>query len=116
MSLQLKLALLFVALSVITFTARDKIIDATLIRKFDALERQSVIDDIARIEHAHKLELDGKRTMLKDWAQWDETYRFAGGENNPARYIEENMMDATFISSGLNLIATADTEDRKSVV
>jgi len=112
MSLQLKLALLFVALSVITFTARDKIIDATLIRKFDALERQSVIDDIARIEHAHKLELDGKRTMLKDWAQWDETYRFAGGENNPARYIEENMMDATFISSGLNLIATADTEGK----
>jgi len=83
-----------------------------LIRKFDALERQSVIDDIARIEHAHKLELDGKRTMLKDWAQWDETYRFAGGENNPARYIEENMMDATFISSGLNLIATADTEGK----
>ncbi len=112
MSLRLKLALFFVALSTITFSARDMIIDATLLRKFDALERQSVIDDIGRIEHAHNTELNRSQTMLKDWAQWTETYRFAGGEGAPARYIEENMMDATFISSGLNLIAIADMEGK----
>lgn len=108
MSLQLKLFFVFAGLLIVAFFTRNRIIETTLMRSFDELEQKSVSDDINRIEHSHITELARSQTMLKDWAQWTATYRFAGGEDDPSRYIKENLMDATFISSGLNLIAIAD--------
>jgi signal transduction histidine kinase len=53
------------------------------------MEREQVVQDLQRVQDAVLAEVGHLESTVADWATWDDTYAFAGGEN-PA-YVQDNL-------------------------
>lgn len=88
------------------------------------LAAQAVIQSsYTRLEESY-MELNGQRVRsaledrlskmeltLTDWSSWTETYEYAAGRNPD--FIVRNLMDETFISLNVNLIAIMPSDGRR---
>ncbi len=75
----------------------------TLLPRFESLEREMILEDIARIQRFTIDKSETTAMLTRDWAWWDNTYAFVEDRNQD--YIEGNLPVSTFDSAGLNLVA-----------
>ncbi len=76
---------------------------------------RSLDEERARIELHRALATSGEKlaslqAVAKDWAFWDDTYRFASG--GQPDYEEQNLSDESLAALSLNLFAVVDAEGR----
>lgn len=73
---------------------------------FLALEERAARRDLDRLRNALDRELLYLDTTCKDWAFWDDTYRFV--QERSRDYIDSNLGNDTFTTNRLNLLALLD--------
>jgi len=84
---------LTIGLSVIFSTATFLVLQ----KKFDQLERKTVVDSLERVEATFNDQILALDTLAHDWANWDDTYFFVIDHNK--EYIASNIVDDTFSTS-----------------
>ena len=62
--------------------------------EYRILEEHDVLRELYRGEAAMDVERDGLEADARDWAYWDDTYRFSRGEF--PEFVERNLMPETF--------------------
>lgn len=70
---------------------------------FDRLERESAAGQALRAAALIRTSAEGLASTLGDWALWDDSYAFAGGER--PGYPEENFQVETLVNLDVNLVA-----------
>jgi signal transduction histidine kinase/CheY-like chemotaxis protein len=74
---------------------------------FAQLEHQITGEHVDRVVAAIDDTLRKFESTLGDWANWDDTFEFVTGLRE--QFIEENLMDSTFINLDINVMAFTDT-------
>jgi sensor domain CHASE-containing protein len=74
---------------------------------YQELENQDVAENAGRVSDALSVRLRSMDTMCHDWASWDATYQFVQDRNDD--YIQANLVNETYSSADLNLIAVVDS-------
>ncbi|MBN1769779.1 MAG: hypothetical protein JXB32_00850 [Deltaproteobacteria bacterium] len=78
--------------------------------RFAELERQEARQDLRRCTSALDRELEHLDRFCRDWGYWDDTWRFARGEN--PRYEETNLQLSSFQSARFNGLYVVDRDGR----
>ena len=73
-----------------------------LLPAFVNLEESKARDDMARCVDALRREIHHLDLFIRDWAVWDDTYRFVQDGN--AEYIRSNLVPTTFTDTHLSLL------------
>ena len=77
---------------------------------FDHLERSEAIQDFERVVGALRRETEHLDMRCRDWASWDETWRFV---HEPfEEYVAANLGPTSFRDGNVNLVYICDTEGR----
>ena len=102
MSLRSKI-ILIVTLVVCAYAGLDHAIQrGTVSPSFEALERDEARQDLARIVGALDNEIEHLDTRCRDWATWDDTWRFVE-DGNPG-YIESNLGQQALAAGNIDLL------------
>src|SRR5579859_4672015 len=75
--------------------------------RFDALDMSAIEQNVVRIRKALDNERADLSRLLRDWAEWDATYRFVTG-SEPG-YRAENLDPKTFADLRLDVFDIYDT-------
>lgn len=78
--------------------------------QFSALERREAEQDLRRCTSAIDRELEHLDRFCRDWAYWDDTWRFARGES--PSYETTNLQYSSFQSAGFNALYVLDPAGR----
>jgi PAS domain S-box-containing protein len=110
MSLRVKtFAILVVVL--LSYTALSYLVQRLVILpSFNALEQEAARKDVLRCVkalHREVQEIDG---IVRDWANWDETYKFI--QDRKRDYIKASLTLSSYKNIRMNLIYLLDTEGR----
>lgn len=70
------------------------------------LEEQNTHKNLQRALNAVDSNLAGMLAANTDWASWDDSYTFVQDGNET--YIEDNLIDATFVTNNVNFIVYVD--------
>jgi sensor domain CHASE-containing protein len=81
-----------------------------VLRSFVRLEQTQLREDLERVRSAVADRVDELQRVVLDWAVWDDTWRYAGGEN--ADYVRSNLDAPTIGNLRLNLIAVVAPDGR----
>ncbi|HWQ15376.1 MAG TPA: EAL domain-containing protein [Roseiflexaceae bacterium] len=93
-------------IAVLSHTSQQIVIGSFLQQEAHDTQR-----DIERAANSLRGEIHSLSVMARDWAFWDDTYRFME-DRNPA-YIESNLGHVeTFVHTGINVILYVDLEGR----
>jgi two-component sensor histidine kinase/sensor domain CHASE-containing protein len=86
-----------IAVIVLYFT-----LQGILAARFTTLERQKANQDLGRASNALSQDIAGIETVVRDWAPWDDTYRFVQDRN--AEYIASNLEASTLVNLGISFV------------
>ncbi len=81
---------------------------ALLLESFLRLERELALSDLERATNAIDDDVAQLASTCRDYAVWDDTYAFLGGE--APDYAALNFVDETFAHNRLELVALVDAE------
>jgi signal transduction histidine kinase/DNA-binding response OmpR family regulator/sensor domain CHASE-containing protein len=81
-----------------------------LLGRFRSLDEERSRSELHGVLNRASLNLASLRGLGADWAFWDDTYRFAVGEQPD--YEAQNLADASLASLGLNLFVVVDNQGR----
>lgn len=110
MKLRSKLILAF-SLSWLLITVSSYFFTNLIIKRdYRAIENQRITLDVQRLLNGVQLFTSTIDFLNRDWAGWDDTYKFINDLN--ADYVKSNLIEGTFTDTKLNLIAYFDTEGR----
>jgi len=73
-----------------------------LLKRFISLESDQVFRNLDRVEFFLENSGDSQSIKIKDWAFWDDTYKFINDNNK--EYIKSNLTDETLLSLKINAI------------
>lgn len=73
---------------------------AMLLGDYKSLEKQNIIQNGERAIELIAEELELVKSVVKDWAPWDDTYLFVQNKNQD--YIDNNLMESTFTNLKIN--------------
>lgn len=73
----------------------------TILRSFEKIEEERIVRNYARVMDALSARLDGLYRQARDYAEWDETYRFS--VNHDPEYVRSNLPANTFATLNLSL-------------
>jgi len=73
-----------------------------VLSRFASLEQDDAKVQVHRVVNEIESTLDKLQAFCSDWAFWDDTFLFVTDRN--AEYIENNLMDATFVDQRLNFM------------
>lgn len=110
MSIRSKISIAIIVVFVLFVIFAAFIEWAILYPRFLEQEREAVLRDLRRTHESLVHELQHLGIIAGDWAEWDDTYRFAVDGNN--QYILSNLVNDTFIDNKLNIIAFYDESGR----
>lgn len=79
-----------------------------LLKGFAELESEMQHSDTIRVLNTIEQELTTFSATTADWAYWDDTYEYLGGEN--PSYIANNFTAETFANLELNMVLLTDSE------
>jgi sensor domain CHASE-containing protein len=82
----------------------------TIAPSFAALEREEAQEDLGRVLGAIRREAEHLDMRCRDWATWDDTYRFVQAPFDD--YVRSNLDTQSFVDGNVNLIYVCDTEGR----
>jgi len=77
-----------------------------LLRSYEDLEEKEALANVERVVNALKAELESINSLAKDYAGWDDSYRFVQDGNR--EFIHKNLDDPNFEQLGMNLIIYLD--------
>ena len=77
-----------------------------VMKSFLAIERSQTQTDVLRVQGALRNTFLGMSRTAGDWAGWDDTYAFMGGDN--PGYVDLNLPPETYQSLELDLVALVD--------
>jgi signal transduction histidine kinase len=77
---------------------------------FRELESEDAVTQVNRTTNALNEEIDSITTMVRDYANWDDTYQFV--QDNNTAYIENNLVDETFEHLDVNLMIFLNSENQ----
>ncbi|MDP7286934.1 MAG: CHASE4 domain-containing protein, partial [Phycisphaerae bacterium] len=93
---------------VFSYAAAGMVLDHFIIRPgFESLEQQDALRDLNRCQTAIQREIDALDLLCLDWASWDNSYKFAQGQD--LGYIEANITKTIHSTTELNLLMIYDT-------
>lgn len=81
-----------------------------LLRSYEDLEEIEAHANVERVVNALNAELESINSLAKDYAGWDDSYRFAQDGNR--EFIHKNLDDPNFEQLGMNLIIYLDKEGK----
>jgi signal transduction histidine kinase/CheY-like chemotaxis protein/HPt (histidine-containing phosphotransfer) domain-containing protein len=110
MRLYTKVATALLAVIVLSVCLNYAISRFVILRSFVSLEEDEAVKNMNRCLAALERDIAYLRDFNKDWAQWDDSYRFVSDTNAP--YIAATLVDTTFANNGLSLINYYDKEGR----
>lgn len=84
------------------------IIRMTLIQDYIRLEREDMIKAADQIAYQMEDDLENLKSIVTDWAMWDDTYRFIQDLNQ--NYIDSNLTDETIGNLKLNFMVFLDLD------
>ena len=108
MSIRIKILTITILLMVSLNVLVGVVSKLLVLDSFVELENQITGEHVDRVVAAIDDSLNKLGSTLGDWANWDDTYEFIAGHRD--QYIQENMMDSTFINLDINIMAFIDTE------
>ncbi len=111
-SLKNRIVMIMGAVFLAFFAISSLFISNIIEKPFVSIENNIMQLDFQRIINTHEIELDNREAVVKDWAHWDDTYRFMIDHEYRDVYISSNMMDSTFTTTGNNLIAYIDNSGK----
>jgi sensor domain CHASE-containing protein len=108
MSLRVKTFAILVVV-VLSYTALSYLVQRLVILpSFNALEQEATRKDVLRYVEALRREVQEIDGVVRDWANWDDTYRFIRDRNRV--YIKANLTLPSYKNTRMNLIYLLDTE------
>ncbi|MDQ5908676.1 MAG: two-component system, NtrC family, sensor kinase [Pseudomonadota bacterium] len=102
MSLKYKIALIVVAMFLLSGSLDYTIQNFVVLPSYVALEREEAGKNMQRVIEAINRELQLINPSVADWAYWDDTYRFAAERN--ADYIAVNLVNGALENLKANLL------------
>lgn len=81
-----------------------------LLRSFAELEAQNVQENLERVRKALLNELSALERVAKDYAKWNDTYRFMRDRNEA--YLQSNFVNSDLQELRLDLVAIFDSDGR----
>ncbi|MGE5405371.1 MAG: CHASE4 domain-containing protein, partial [Candidatus Saccharibacteria bacterium] len=108
MSLQRQTLIAITIITVASIAALFVFSNIILDQTFTALEQTEVEKNVARVSDALDNELFVMDKFALDYAGWDDTYNFVLNGNTP--YIENNLLDETFIKQDLNMMLVVNNQ------
>ncbi|MFH0953496.1 MAG: CHASE4 domain-containing protein [Verrucomicrobiota bacterium] len=106
MRLNAKVTLALILLIVVSVVLNYAVFYRSLYKSFTELENELAFRDLERCRAALARESEYLAMVVKDWAQWDDTYRYMA-DRNP-EYEEANLQLSTFRDSKLALMQFRD--------
>jgi signal transduction histidine kinase len=79
------------------------VLSRVVLGSFAGLEVQRAREHVERVREAYQDELAKLSYTLRDWAEWDDTYRFV--ETRDPEYVRSNLTDASLARLALDVIA-----------
>lgn len=81
-----------------------------LLKSYEDLEEKETRANVERVINALTAELESITSLAKDYAGWDDSYRFVQDGNK--EFIRKNLDDPNFEQLGVNLIVYLDTKGK----
>src|SRR3990172_7741480 len=78
-----------------------------VVQGFAQQEQEDTRQNVERVRSALNDEIATLKTLVSDWAVWDDTYGFIEGGNDA--YVQSNLVDETLINLRLNLSLFIDS-------
>ena len=107
MKIRYKIWLLIIFIMSVSIISINVIASSVLISSYESLERKKMNIDIERFNSALNNEINQLDNSVGDWAAWDDTYFFAGGENN--EFPEKNIDNATMTNLRTDIMIYVNT-------
>jgi len=83
--------------------------DYLLIQSLEDTEYAAMMGSCNLVNHTIQREINTLSITSRDWATWDDTYFFVQNPNQA--YIDSNLVDETYINTGLDVFLILDTAD-----
>jgi class 3 adenylate cyclase/sensor domain CHASE-containing protein len=80
---------------------------ALVLSRFESIEHELGEQDLARARNALDEQISALHAQARDYAAWDETWEFLGGER--PQYADVNWVDETFAQNRIGLVVVVDT-------
>jgi diguanylate cyclase (GGDEF)-like protein/PAS domain S-box-containing protein len=101
--------LLAALLGVVTLLATVYLVSSwVVLRGFERVENEEMIDDLHRAREAVAKEIEMLSTIASDWAFWDDTYAFMGGDTGD--FVDSNLGGESLDTLGLGFMVFIDTD------
>jgi diguanylate cyclase (GGDEF)-like protein len=110
LSLTVKARLIITAAWAVATVGAVIIESAIVLPSFVALEAREAVKDAGRVSEAFSAEVAELAKLTRDWAAWEETWRYVQGDN--PGYAAENLSDETFRSLDIHAMALLDAAGR----
>ncbi|MBI5844878.1 MAG: HAMP domain-containing protein [Deltaproteobacteria bacterium] len=108
MTIRRKTALVLVAAFCVLAVVEALFLSRVVLTSFSALEAEDAARNMERVIRAIESETGHLAAVASDWGAWDDTWRFMKDRNRS--YVESNLLENTFSTTGANLIYFVDTE------
>lgn len=105
-----RLLLLFLPLMLLSLAAVWLLSQQILLQRFDQLDAEQLADDANQLHSQLHQEMARLTMQGRDWAWWDDTYRFVG-DRNPV-YVEKNLALSTLSNLRLHFLLFYDNQGR----
>ncbi len=99
----LVLVVVILLVTALVLTSRTLVLD-----RFTDLEQKEARVQVQRVVNEINATLEKLQAFATDWSYWDDTFQFLADRNDA--YIDNNLMDETFIDQRLNLIYFVDNQ------
>jgi signal transduction histidine kinase len=106
MSITKKSILIILSIMIPLFLVMYIVSEEVSYRGFESIEKKNVQQNLLRGEDAIATRLHNLQTFVYDWSAWDDTYDFVETRNQ--EYIASNLVDNTFLSTGINMMLIID--------
>lgn len=106
MSLRLRVLVLTGLAFVGLFAVLHGSLRAMLLRGFAVLETDSMVQDVERATRGLQREIDALERTCRDWAEWDDTYRFVQDRNPES--ARANLVPSSFGVLDLDVLVIID--------
>ena len=80
-----------------------------IMRDHKTLEKNSITHSVQQVLNQLEGNAENLSSFLGDWSSWDDTYDYVTGSYE--EYIDDNLMDGTFVTLGLGLILIRNDAD-----
>ncbi len=110
MKLKTKAISILILLALVCLACGYFIMRMAVLPQFEALERRQATTNLTRARKAIERELFHLDKICRDWALWDDTYRFIKDRNQD--YLDSNLVPGTFTDLHLSAIYFLDHDGR----